>query len=61
MMDKKKEYKVKEPGNLKMSHRFQSIMFMGVCNESELLIVERPVLEMLQNLPQSFYKKKYGT
>ncbi len=41
-----------------MSFKYPSLMYMGRMG-SELCVVERPILSMLENLPMSFQKKTF--
>lgn len=43
-----------------MDHRFQSVMFLDFMG-SEMVVVERPGLAVMQSLPEGFYKHSYGT
>jgi hypothetical protein len=49
-----------EKHGLSMGYKFPSLLFMGKIG-SELCVVERPILSMMENLPMSFSKKTYGT
>lgn len=42
------------------SHRFSSIMYFGGIS-NEVVVVERPVLQVLNELPPAFVKPRYGT
>jgi WD40 repeat protein len=45
----------------KLNHRFQSLMFCeAIPQTGEVVIVERPVLQVLQELPDAFKRKKFG-
>ncbi|KAI8898761.1 WD40-repeat-containing domain protein [Globomyces pollinis-pini] len=50
---------IDETTEWKLNHRFQSLM---ACTsvESEIVVVERPVLQILSELPDAFKKRKYG-
>ncbi|KAJ3370887.1 U3 small nucleolar RNA-associated protein 4 [Kappamyces sp. JEL0680] len=44
-----------------LNHRFQSLMFCRAAPKtSELFLVERPVLQVLSELPDAWKKRKYG-
>ena len=49
-----------KPDAFNMDHRFQSVMFAGTIG-SEIVVVERPVLQALACLPNAFFKHKYGS
>lgn len=46
---------------LRLDHRYQSIMFCSALNQSEMVIVERPVLAILSQLPHAFKLEKFYT
>lgn len=46
--------------SFKMDHRYGPLMFLDYIG-NEIVIVERPALSIMKNLPLSFYKHAYGT
>ncbi|KAG5513456.1 hypothetical protein PMAC_000887 [Pneumocystis sp. 'macacae'] len=46
-----------------VTYKYRSLLLMGCLNESELLIVERPLIDMLidKRVPPPYYKHLYGT
>ncbi|KAJ3183700.1 U3 small nucleolar RNA-associated protein [Gaertneriomyces sp. JEL0708] len=44
-----------------MTYRYGPIMGLGYIGEDELIVVERPVLDVLKDVGGAYYKKKYGT
>jgi len=50
----------KSEGTFAMEHRFQPLMFFGM-NQNQMIVVERPLLKMLEGLPESFWRPKYGS
>jgi U3 small nucleolar RNA-associated protein 4 len=46
--------------SFKMDHRYGPLMFLD-CIGNEIVIVERPALSIMKNLPLSYYKHAYGT
>jgi hypothetical protein len=51
---------VKKPFALEVDHRFAAIMNVTAL-EGELVVVERPTLHILADLPPTFSRAKYGT
>lgn len=45
---------------ISVDHRFQNIMHIEFLGE-ELVVVERPILDVIAKLPKSFYRKKYAS
>ncbi|KLO20437.1 WD40 repeat-like protein [Schizopora paradoxa] len=50
-----------EVSNFKIVTRYRPILFADFLNHDELLIVERPLVDVLAGLPPAFFKPKYGT
>lgn len=44
----------------RLDHRFQSLMYCNVGGD-EIILVERPVLQLLAELPEAFQKKKFAS
>ncbi|KAL5534622.1 hypothetical protein ACEPAG_1085 [Sanghuangporus baumii] len=47
--------------NFKLVTRYRPILRVDFLDAGELLVVERPLLDVLRNLPPAFFKPKYGT
>ncbi|KAJ3295790.1 U3 small nucleolar RNA-associated protein 4 [Borealophlyctis nickersoniae] len=45
----------------RMEHRYFPLMFADYAGPNELVVVERPILNVLEELPSGFYRHKYGT
>ena len=41
--------------------RYQTLMYLNFIEHNQLVVVERSFASILENLPPSFYKAKYGT
>lgn len=41
-------------------HRYQPLMFLDFVGDDEMVVVERPWFGILESLPPSFHRKKYG-
>lgn len=50
-----------EATNFKVVTRYRPILFADFLNHDELLVVERPLVDVLAKLPPAFFKPKYGT
>jgi hypothetical protein len=62
-MQRKDSYKLtyaKTPMAMNMDHRFQNILAFKAMGK-EIVVVERPVLHVLAELPPAFHKAKYGS
>ncbi|OUM69505.1 hypothetical protein PIROE2DRAFT_38084, partial [Piromyces sp. E2] len=60
--NEKNEFKkLKQNYHFSVITRYKQVMFMDYINDSESVIVERPWFSILEKLPQSFYRHKYGT
>jgi hypothetical protein len=57
-LESTKESKLSEA--FQMDHRYQPLLFLDFI-ENEMVVVERPELEVLRSLPPSYYKHAYGT
>ncbi|KAG4302663.1 hypothetical protein PCK1_001018 [Pneumocystis canis] len=46
-----------------ITHKYRSLLLMGCLNENEILVVERPLIDMLldKGVPPPYCKKFYGT
>jgi U3 small nucleolar RNA-associated protein 4 len=44
----------------KMDHRYSPLLFLDFI-EDEMVVVERPALQVMKSLPMSYYKHQYGT
>ncbi|KAL5535151.1 UTP4 [Sanghuangporus sanghuang] len=47
--------------NFKLVTRYRPILRVDFLDAGELLVVERPLLDVLRGLPPAFFKPKYGT
>ncbi|CAI2171483.1 5416_t:CDS:10 [Funneliformis geosporum] len=47
--------------NFQLVTRYQTLMYLNFIEHNQLVIVERSFTSILENLPPSFYKAKYGT
>lgn len=47
--------------HLVLDHRFAGIMYFSPVKELEMVVVERPALQVLAELPAAFRKQKYGS
>ena len=47
--------------NFQILHKFQPMMFLDFLSADSMVVVERPMFSILEKLPPSFYKAKYGT
>ncbi|RUS34689.1 WD40-repeat-containing domain protein [Jimgerdemannia flammicorona] len=47
--------------NFQVLHKFQPLMFLDFVGPDSMVVVERPMFGILEKLPPSFYKAKYGT
>ncbi|OZJ06653.1 hypothetical protein BZG36_00273 [Bifiguratus adelaidae] len=47
--------------NFQILHKFQPMMFLDFLSEDSMVVVERPMFSILEKLPPSYYKAKYGT
>ena len=47
--------------NFKLVTRYRPILCADFLDAGELLVVERPLMDLLQALPPAFFKPKYGT
>ncbi len=50
-----------ELSNFKIVTRYRPILFADFLDHDELLVVERPLVDVLSKLPPAFFKPKYGT
>ncbi|KAI7854705.1 quinon protein alcohol dehydrogenase-like superfamily [Circinella umbellata] len=53
-------HQVKSPIQMQVSNRYQQILFAGFKNDNSLVLIERPRFSVLEKLPPSFYKSRYG-
>ena len=49
-----------ECDSFKMDHRYSPIMMLDFIKD-EMVVMERPALEVMKALPMSYYKHHYGT
>ncbi|RIA96535.1 WD40-repeat-containing domain protein [Glomus cerebriforme] len=47
--------------NFQLVNRYQTLMYLNFIEHNQLVVVERSFSSILENLPPSFYKAKYGT
>ena len=55
------EAEAEEDTNFKLNHRYRPILFAEFMGPGELLVVERPLIDVLATLPPALFKPKYGT
>lgn len=41
--------------------RFQPLMLLEFASPSEMVVVERPLLKIMEALPEGFFRDRYGT
>ena len=46
--------------NFKLIKRYQPLLFLGFAESEKLVVVERPWLNVMQNLPPPLFRQKYG-
>lgn len=46
--------------NFKLIKRYQPLLFLGFAESEKLVVVERPWLSVMQNLPPPLFRQKYG-
>ncbi|CAB4408248.1 unnamed protein product [Rhizophagus irregularis] len=47
--------------SFQLVNRYQTLMYLNFIKHNQLVVVERSFSSILENLPPSFYKAKYGT
>ena len=47
--------------NFKLVTTYRPILFVDFMGDKELVVVERPLVDVLAKLPPAFFKPKYGT
>ena len=50
-----------EMSDFRLMARYRPILCADFLDAGELLVVERPLMDLLQALPPAFFKPKYGT
>ncbi|RUS21509.1 hypothetical protein BC937DRAFT_92478, partial [Endogone sp. FLAS-F59071] len=50
-----------DPVNFQLLFKYQPLMFLDFMGPDSMVVVERPMFGILEKLPPSFYKAKYGT
>ena len=50
-----------EVTNFKLVTRFRPLLCVDYLDAGELLVVERPLVDVLRELPPAFFKPKYGS
>lgn len=48
------------PGDFKMITHYRPILFVDYLTSGELVVVERPLVDVLSTLPPAYFKHKYG-
>lgn len=48
------------PGDFKMITHYRPILFVDYLGAGELVVVERPLVDILSTLPPAYFKHKYG-
>lgn len=51
---------VDDPGDFKMITHYRPILFVDYLAAGELVVVERPLIDVLSTLPPAYFKHKYG-
>ncbi|GJJ09488.1 hypothetical protein Clacol_003711 [Clathrus columnatus] len=51
----------KRDEDLRVIRRYRPLLFADFIREDELLLVERPLVDLLNSLPPAYYRPKYGT
>ncbi|KAI0690679.1 WD40-repeat-containing domain protein [Cytidiella melzeri] len=54
------EERVRHQENFKLVTTYRPILFVDFMGEKELVVVERPLVDVLAKLPPAFFKPKYG-
>ena len=49
------------PTNFKLVTRYRPILRAGFLSSEELVVVERPLVDVLRTLPPAFFKPRYGS
>jgi U3 small nucleolar RNA-associated protein 4 len=49
-----------DSGNFKLVTHYRPILFVDFIGPGELVVVERPVVDVMSGLPPAFWKPKYG-
>ncbi|KAL1924575.1 uncharacterized protein VTP21DRAFT_4229 [Calcarisporiella thermophila] len=47
--------------NFRLLHKYQPLLFLDFLSGESLVVIERPFFDILEKLPPSFYRAKYGT
>lgn len=47
--------------DLRIIRKYRPLLLVGFIGPGELLVVERPLMDLLSSLPPAYYKPKYGT
>jgi hypothetical protein len=50
-----------ESRNFTKIDRFQPLMLLEFSSSSEMVVVERPLLKIMEALPEGFFRDRYGT
>lgn len=58
--EQEQEKREKEQENFKVVTTYRPILFVDFVGEKELVVVERPLVDVLAKLPPAFFKPKYG-
>ncbi|KAJ3795815.1 WD40-repeat-containing domain protein [Lentinula aff. detonsa] len=51
---------LEEPKELKMITQYRPVLFVDYMGPGELIVVERPLVDVLANLPPAYFRHKYG-
>jgi len=49
-----------QPNNFKMVTHYRPILHVDFLDPGELVVVERPLVDVLATLPPAYFKPKYG-
>lgn len=55
------EEEMEETSNFKLVTRYRPILCADFLEAGEIVIVERPLVDVLQSLPPAYFKPRYGT
>ena len=60
-LKRKKSMNAASSSSLRCCDNYQSIMYIDTDAKNNLVVVERPVLKMLDALPPSYFRKTFGS
>jgi U3 small nucleolar RNA-associated protein 4 len=59
-VDENIEVEGEQEQELRMINRYRPVLYAGFFDEGELIVVERPLVDVFAGLPPAFYKPRYG-